>query len=429
MIQEFKIKNFMSFRDEVALSFEATKDKTFEDSHIVEVTPGVRLLRFAMVYGANASGKSNLLYALEFLRNFVFERTTDLETQTGTTPFRLDAVTPQEPSEFSLKYYLGDTKYWYELKLDQKRVYLERLFYYTSTQPTKLFERTWEKGESVLYFNPAVVKISAAAKEELSLKCLPNMSFFAARAQVNVSMPEIDTAREWFRNGIMPIVEPETEMFEYASEKMLDDDGLKKYLLNFVNHADFNISDVKTDLVKRPLSKRFVNMMLLDENTPANVKEQLKKDTSIDSVRTQFVHSVRNVRGEETYTLPAGSQSAGTMRTIGIEAGIFEALNKQAFLFIDEIEASLHPDLVEYIIEQFLSQRNRAQLLVTTHYDPLLNTVGDDLIRKDSVWFTEKDETGNTDLYSLVEFKGLNRISSLQKAYRNGVFGALPNIK
>ena len=117
------------------------------------------------------------------------------------------------------------------------------------------------------------------------------------------------------------------------------------------------------------------------------------------------------------------------MRTIGIEAGIFEALNKQAFLFIDEIESSLHPDLVEFIIEQFLSQRNRAQLLVTTHYDPLLNTVGDDLIRKDSVWFTEKDETGNTDLYSLVEFKGLNRISSLQKAYRNGVFGALPNIK
>ena len=106
----------MSFRDEVTLNFEATKDKTFENSHIVEVTPGVRLLRFAMIYGANASGKSNLLYALEFLRNFVFEKTTDLEEQTGTTPFKLDAVTPQEPSEFSLKYYLGDTKYWYELK-------------------------------------------------------------------------------------------------------------------------------------------------------------------------------------------------------------------------------------------------------------------------------------------------------------------------
>ena len=429
MIQELRIKNFLSFRDEVTLNFEATKDKTFEETHVVEVVPGVRLLRFAMVYGANASGKSNLLYAIEFLRNFVFQKTTDSEKQTGTIPFRLDAATPWEPTEFSLKYYLDGTKYWYELKLDQQRIYLERLFYYTSPQPTKLFERTWEKGESVLYFNPNVVKISATAKEELSLKCLPNMSFFAARSQVNVSMQEIDTAREWFRNGIMPIVEPETEMFEYASEKMLDDDGFKKYLLNFVNHADFNISDVKTDLVKRPLSKRFVDMMLLDESTPANVKEQLKKDTSIDSVRTQFVHSVRNVRGEETYTLPASSQSAGTMRTIGIEAGVFEATKKQAFIFIDEIEASLHPDLVEFVIEKFLSQHNEAQLLVTTHYDPLLNTVGDDLIRKDSVWFAEKDETGNTDLYSLVEYKGLNRISSLQKAYRNGVFGALPNIK
>ena len=429
MIQELKIKNFMSFRDEATLSFEATKDKTFEDCHVVEVVKGVRLLRFAMVYGANASGKSNLLYALDFLHMFVFSKTNDLEEETGTIPFKLDANTPNEPSEFSLKFYIKDTKYWYELKLDQQRVYLERLYFYTSTQPTKLFERTWEGGESVLNFNSAVVKVSQAAKEELSLKCLPNMSFFAARTQVNVAMPAIDAAREWFKNGIMPIIEPQTGMFEYASEKMLGDNNFKNYLLSFVHRADFNISDMKTDLVKQSLSKKFVDMMLLDESTPADVKEKLKKDTTIDSVRTQFVHSVRNARGEETYTLPANSQSAGTVRTIGIEAGIFEALNKQAFLFIDEIESSLHPDLVEFVIEQFLSQSNRSQLLVTTHYDPLLNTVGDDLIRKDSVWFTEKDETGNTDLYSLVEYKGLNRISSLQKAYRNGVFGALPNIK
>ena len=98
-------------------------------------------------------------------------------------------------------------------------------------------------------------------------------------------------------------------------------------------------------------------------------------------------------------------------------------------MFIKSITTVATKPTVEFVIEQFLSQSNRSQLLVTTHYDPLLNTVGDDLIRKDSVWFTEKDETGNTDLYSLVEYKGLNRISSLQKAYRNGVFGALPNIK
>jgi len=419
----------MSFRDEVSFSFEATKDKTFEDCHVVEVSPGVRLLRFAMVYGANASGKSNLLNTLDFLRMFVFSKTNDLEEKTGTIPFKLDAITPNEPSEFSLKFYIDDTKYWYELKLDQKRVLLERLHFYTSKQPTKLFERTWKDGESVLNFNPSVIKVSQAAKEELSLKCLPNMSFFAARAQVNIALPEIDAAREWFRNGIMPIVQPRTRMFEYASEKMLENNILKDYLLDFVHRADFNISDVKTVMEKQPIPQKVLNMMLLDDNAPSEMKEKLKQEKAFDQVRTSFIHKVHNNRGDETYTLPDIYQSEGTRRTIGIEAAIFEALRKQAFLFIDEIESSLHPDLVEFVIEQFLSQNNRSQLLVTTHYDPLLNTVGDDLIRKDSVWFTEKDETGNTDLYSLVEYKGLNRISSLQKAYRNGVFGALPNIK
>lgn len=429
MIQELKIKNFMSFRDEVTLSFEATKDKTFEDSHIVEVAPGVRLLRFAMVYGANASGKTNLLFALVFLHDFVFYKPDDIEEETGSEPFRLDAATPNEPTEFSIKFYVDDIRYWYELKLDQQKVLLERLYYYNSVQPTKLFERTWRDGESVLDFNSTVVKISQAAKEELSLKCLPNMSFFAARKQVNVAMKEIDAAREWFRNGILPMVKPQTRMFEYASEKMLENSVLKEYLLDFIHRADFNISDVKTDVIKQPIPQKVLNLMLQDDGAPNEVKERLTKDKAYDEIRTNFVHKVHNSRGEESYVLPDEYQSDGTKRTIGVEAAIFEAVRKQAMLFIDEIESSLHPDLVEFIIEQFLSQRNRAQLLVTTHYDPLLNTVGDDLIRKDSVWFTEKDETGNTDLYSLVEFKGLNRISSLQKAYRNGVFGALPNIK
>lgn len=429
MIQELKIKNFMSFRDEVTLNFEATKDKTFEDCHIVEVVPGVRLLRFAMIYGANASGKTNLLYALSFLHDFVFNKPDDIEEETGSEPFRLDKETPNEPTEFSIKFYIGNIKYWYELKLDQHKVLLERLYYYTSVQPTKLFERTWKDGESVLNFNSSVIKINQAAKDELSLKCLPNMSFFAARKQVNVAMKEIDAAWEWLRNGIMPMVKPQTRMFEYASEKMLENSILKDYLLDFVHRADFNISDVKTDMIKQPIPQMLLNMVLQDEGASTEVKEKLRKEKSLDQVRTTFIHKVHNSRGEESYVLPDEYQSDGTKRTIGVEAAIFEAVQKQSLLFIDEIEASLHPDLVEFVIEQFLSQRNRAQLLVTTHYDPLLNTVGDDLIRKDSVWFTEKDETGNTDLYSLVEYKGLNRISSLQKAYRNGVFGAIPNIK
>ncbi len=100
MIQEFKIKNYLSFRDEAVLSFETTNDKAIEEPYVVEVAPGVKLLRFGLVYGSNASGKSNLISALDFIRVFWFKKKEDIDEETDTIPFLLDTDTPDEPSEF-----------------------------------------------------------------------------------------------------------------------------------------------------------------------------------------------------------------------------------------------------------------------------------------------------------------------------------------
>ena len=120
------------------------------------------------------------------------------------------------------------------------------------------------------------------------------------------------------------------------------------------------------------------------------------------------------------------------MRTFGVETAIYYAQQTDAFLPIDEIENSLHPQLLRFILLDYLRKHTQAQLLVTTHYDPLLNDISrpDDqkIFRKDSVWFTEKKENGHTDVYSLAEFRGLNRLSSIQKAYNQGNFGAFPQI-
>lgn len=405
MIQELKVRNYLSFRDEITFSFEATKD-TINEAYQVVTIGKTRLLRFAMVYGANASGKSNLLRAFEFLNSFWFNKADDIDEPTGAIPFRLDANTPNEPTDFSLKFFVGEVRYWYQLKLTSKTVLKERLFIYNSVQPTLLFERKLENSQSVLSFNTKVVKISAAAQEELSLKCLPNMSFFAARNQVNISIPQIDEAREWMRNSYLPVISPATHMFDYANNMMRKDDAAKTYLLDFIHRADFNITGLRSNKVSEYASTK-----------------------SIDTWETLFEHTVRNARGEEKYTMQESDQSDGTKRTFGIEAAVYTAIKQQAFLMIDEIEASLHPSLVEFIIEKFLRETdNHSQMLITSHYDPLLNTT-DDLIRKDSVWFTEKDETGHSSLFSLVEFRGLNKLASIQKAYRNGRFGALPNIK
>lgn len=204
MIQELKIKNFLSFKEEATLNFEATKDTTFEDYQVVEVAPGTRLLRFALIYGANASGKSNLLYALDYLHRFLFAVKDDIDKLTESVPFLLDTETPQQPSEIDLKFFVGERKYWYVLRLTQRRVLSEKLYYYKSVQPTMLFSREFEDGQSVISFNPAAVKVSPNVLEQITIRCLPNMSFFAARNQVNCTLSFIDDARDWMKNSLMP---------------------------------------------------------------------------------------------------------------------------------------------------------------------------------------------------------------------------------
>lgn len=427
MIQEIRIKNFLSFRDEVVLSFEATKDRTFEECQVVSVAPNVRLLRFALVYGANASGKTNLLSAIDFLRDFWFDKKTDIDENTGVVPFLLDAETPEAPSEFCMKFFVGDKKYRYVLVLDSKRVHKEELFVYNTAMPSLVFGRKLDGTTSFIKLNASLVKANPTIVEQLNAKCLSNMSFFAARNQVNCSLAYIDDVRDWMRKSVMPIINPDTRMFEYAGKKIEEDAELKAHILDFVRKADYNITDLYTER-ERIVIPDFVRATIMEAtDIPEKAKEKMLTEVA-SKLRTDFQHTVKNKRGMENYRLSNLLQSSGTKRTIGVETAIYEALKTNGVLPIDEIESSLHPELVEFILERFLGERNsRSQLIVTSHYDPLLNTT-DDLIRKDSVWFTEKGEDGRTSLYSLTDFKGLSGISSFQKSYRNGVFGALPNI-
>lgn len=428
MIQELKVSNFLSFKEEVTFSFEATKDTTFQEYQVVEVAPGVRLLRFAMLYGANASGKSNLLKAFAFLYEFWFDVKKDVTEKINRVPFKLDKDTPQRPSKFSLKFYVNGVRYWYVLELDDAKVHTEELYRYNSAQPSLLFERKFENNVSVISFNPSAVKVSALAKEELNIKCLANMSVFAARNQVNVSLPKIDDAKDWLKKHMANIVEPLSPLFMYAERRMQEDTNLKSHLLDFIKEADFNISDVKIQQEKQDVPQEVLELILKSETFPADEKERLLKEKNFMQLKTDFEHTVVNARGTEKYYLMDTLESDGTRRITGVQAAIYTAMQKASFLSIDELESSLHPGLILFILKKFLENKgNQAQLLISTHYDPLLNEVGS-LFRKDAIWFTDKNEAGATQLYSLVEFSGLNRLASIQKAYRQGRFGAIPRI-
>ncbi len=427
MIQEIKIKNFLSFKDEVRFSFEATSDKFAEESQVVTINENTRLLRFAIIYGYNASGKSNLLSVLDFLLYFWNFKPKDLDSKTGVIPFKLDRVSADKPSCFEIVFFVKDTKYWYQLELDQHQVYLEKLSYYKTTQPIMLFERTLRNGQSDIQFNPKGDKISAAAKDMISVNCLKNISFFVARNQVNVNLPIIDAAKDWLRNQLMDVISPTTRLTSYAQKQASENDELISYLVQFLHEADFNITDISTDIISKQLTDEAIKFLTEDndDTDEDSIKEteRIKKERTVKQIQTTFEHTVENDNGKETYQMDKKYESTGTIRTFGIEAAIFEALQTNAVLPIDELETSLHPMLLEKILFNYLKTPSRSQLIVTTHNDGLLDLLND-LIRKDSVWFTEKKKSGVTDLYKLTDFRGLNRISSIREAYRNKRFGA-----
>ena len=159
-----------------------------------------------------------------------------------------------------------------------------------------------------------------------------------------------------------------------------------------------------------------------------DMKNLFAENRLVQGHRTVFEHTVD---GGKTYRLMAsdendGEESRGTMRTLGLESALYTAIKGDSFLTIDEIETSLHPKLLEMILFEYLRAESKSQLIVTTHNDGLLDLVGD-LLRKDSVWFTEKNGAGVTDLYKLTDFRGVNRLSSIREAYRNKRFGATMN--
>lgn len=393
MIEEISFKNILSFKNEVTLSFEALPDNNLENAHVKVMPNGTRLLRLGIIYGSNASGKSNVLKAIEALHSFWFAEPQNMDSVTMTKPFLLDSTSSKEPSVFNMKFWVDGVRYWYQLTMTRNRVQYEKLSYYRTVQPIMVFERQLEEEQSVVRYNANVQKISSDEQKALLLHCLPNMSFMAARGRVNMKMKHVDSVRLWMRQ-FMPVIAPEHNLSDYSRDMLEENVDFRNYILEFLGHADFNITNMR-----------------------------VKKDV------IGFEHTVSNDNGAEHYELGMEDQSAGTNRVLGVEAAVFDAIQKNTLLMIDEMEASLHPELMEFVIQQFLRADSNSQLLLTTHYDGLLRQI-DDLVRKDNVWFVEKDKSGVSDLYSLTDFKGLSRMSpnSICNAYRHGQFGAHPNI-
>ena len=424
MILELKFKNFLSFKDEVVFSFEATSDKYLEDYYVAEPEPGVRILKMAMIYGANASGKSNVLHAFDFVRSFVKRIPTQSEKSTEFIPFKF--VDNQDlPGSFDMIFYIEGTKYKYSLVLDEEKVHSEILHYYPGTQPAIIFERTLDikNDTSILKFG-SKIKLSDQAIEAIQLKTLKNMSVFAAFTQVNISLPQLNIPLNWFRKQFMPMIDPYSSLTNYSDSYIKKDERVKYQALDFINKADFNISAVSFKKQTTWLDDEVLKLIEAG-SMPDEQKHKLLNEKTIHIDKRLFEHKIIINNKAKYYSLPDELESKGTLRYYGLSAPFFNAISNDSFLSIDEIGTALHPLLVMHFLKEFLKKSNKAQLLFSTHNDSLLSEK--DIIRKDAIWFTEKDKQGITSLYSLSDFN-IRKELSYYNAYKQGKFGAIPNL-
>lgn len=402
MIAEISFKNFFSFRDEATFSFEADNDTALEKFHVIEIEPGVRLLKLGIIYGANASGKSNVLKVWEFFRNFFdSSRIVEKNDPIPYTPFRLDEKSNKQPSEFSVTFYLKGQKeeyikYKYSLVMLGNAVMSEILLAYLSNQPTAIFERTLHEGISSIKFS-SKLKVSVAVREEVTIKCLSNISLFSAYRRVNANIPILEDVNNYLSNKlVLPVITPSGLFPQFID---IQSKQQKENILQFIQEADFNISDIERNE---------------------------KREGPFDSPY-YYTHRILDKHNNSVYySFPEEMESEGTLQAFKLSGYIYEVIKNNGFIAIDEIESSLHPKLIEFVLTKFLKTAATEQLLFTTHYDGLL--AEEDLIRKDNIWFTTKNKEGVSELYPLSDFNGLNRINSLQKAYKSGRFGAIPNI-
>lgn len=421
MIATFSIKNFLSIKSPITLSFEATKDTTLFEEYSYEVRPGVYLLKMGLIYGANASGKSNILEGLNILCRIMSEVPDNRIEPIGITPFLLDEASRRESSSFDLSFYLDGDRYVLNIVLDNQRIYSEKLVFYPSSQPALLYERYYDDSKDLSI-------ISWGSKSELSKRemqaiegnTINNCSVLAAWSKSNVASSRFNRLYAFFFEEIFSPILPTNSLTAITRQALKEDkDGtLKAFIQKFLVASDFNISDIEIQEVEIPIDPRLDNAInklpLLDP-----IREQFKQKGSIIGEELFFSHKTDN----GTYQLPEELESRGTIQMLGLSVFLYELLKYNRIISIDEVEASLHYELLSYFIRTFLASSERASQLILSTHD--LNLLNEDYLRRDTIWFTNKNSCAETELTRLNEY-GLHKNISPYNAYRQNKLSPLP---
>ena len=405
MILEFSIANFLSFKDKVTFSMIANATNGLDDNYII--FNDRKVLKTNAIYGANASGKTNLFKVLTVVISMLrSSNIVNINAKLPIIPFKFDKSTIDKPSEFEIKFIVNDVRYVYGFVADSNKIYDEYLYYYPNGRETKIFDRTNTNDYSFPQKDERILNDIASknAPNKFFIATATNWNYEKTKAPYKFLSVDINT----FNNlsGLRDIA---------LREYLKNNKELKDFALDFLKKADFNIEDYKvleTDVPDNVLAAipDFIK-------TGMNMKEKPKVFTAL------FKHKGSDVE------LSYEEESMGTQIIFCFIPFIMDALNNKRVVVVDELDKSLHPYLVEMIVHMFNDpdiNKNGAQLIFNTHDTNLLKL---NILRRDQIWFTEKDDNnGISDLYPLSDFS-VRKTENVERGYMLGRYGAVPFIK
>ncbi len=407
MLLRFGVSNHLSIRDLQELSFVASSLKDSSDGLIdCAAAPSGSVLPAVVIYGANASGKSNLVDAMAAMREMVLRSHTKGEPGGGVpcSPFRLERDYSQKPSRFEIDFVLDGVRHHYGFEASEKAFESERLYVFPKSHRRTLFEREggeFRFGRELSGLNNLIAKLTR-----------PNSLYLSAAAQNDHK--QLSRVFEYFRSihGLRGISVPG----EMASAQ-LPEEGPHRRVIDFLGEVGTGVVDFRRKETETPEELRTIER---------EISEVLNKHghTLIAPEISSIELAHRSRDGGEVY-LELDRESAGTRRLLVLLDRAFRALDEGALLCIDELDAGLHTQAAEEVLQLFCSPQtnsNEAQLLATTHDTNLMKS---SVLRRDQLWFTQKDAWGATEIYPLTDIR-TRQGDNLAKGYLQGRYGATP---
>ena len=417
MIRDFWVKNYLSIRDKQELSFLA---KGPSSELITEVAEGVFLYKLGILYGSNASGKSNMLIALnEVFRLLVLPKSDTAQRINGSIPF---VLTKDEPTEMHVSFYANGIRYDYDVEFNDKCILSEALYYYPNKSKSLFYERTFvgDNVQAEIKFGSSL-RLLVKTQESIRENTLNNHSVLSVcrKAALKEDIAQFNILHSWIMENYHDVDGDSEKGLVEILKDAYNNPKKRKFYNTMLQKADLNILEYKPIVEDRFVPNEF-RERIQKENIPEEMKEALLKPTS-DSVA--FVN--HSINGD--FDIPLKWQSKGTQKYIRILEALYDMITSSHVYYLDELGEDLHNDLLYYYLNVFIFNSEKSQLIITSQETTLLSQ---DLINENRgvVWFVEKNKETASSEYSRGDSFGLHKNLSLYNSYRIGRLGAKPEL-